>query len=387
MPVRPVTPMLSARTPAYPAIVVYIVYREYVHQNPGITTLNPEDPRYLRYMEKRLRELYPQRGYAGMMRDAVAEARQNRQLWQQYERELWQYERHMVAFWGTSSALSTSSQCTSGWVDPTAGADASWTDQSEHPVPPDDHLPTVQMEIDSLRLVGSEVDDIRYYESLASGSYTPPGGGGGGGNEPIHMYGLGPDATIDDYIRAAGKGRTPHGGEVGVQVNPVLIGVIAIGVFGTTGGYKIFRATQAGKRAVQQSQLHYSHQSPEDTQHDAFRHIYLSVLLRRYIGAGAAKAITDNHENQGTNTPAAKVMDFHNNDIGRVYRYNSFRGHWLWDRWDEGVWAQKVRNYVNAESTNGEYIPEWDVTPAPTLSEAWAREACVPKERYIFFKR
>lgn len=38
-------------------------------------------------MEKRLRELYPQRGYAGMMREAVAEMRQYRRAWREYENE------------------------------------------------------------------------------------------------------------------------------------------------------------------------------------------------------------------------------------------------------------------------------------------------------------
>src|SRR3712207_6208650 len=65
----------ATRTPAYPAIAVYIVYREYVSQNPGLRYLDSDDPRYQRYMEKRLRELYPERGYAGMMKDAVAEFR------------------------------------------------------------------------------------------------------------------------------------------------------------------------------------------------------------------------------------------------------------------------------------------------------------------------
>lgn len=79
-------------------------------------------------------------------------------------------------------------------------------------------------------------------------------------------------------------------------------------------------------------------------------------------------------------------MDLHNNDIGRSHRYNSFRGHWFWDRWDTSEWAIRVRDYINNESTNGEYIVEWYWAPL-TTEQAQEREACVPDERYIFFSR
>ena len=91
-PPPPARPALESRAPRYPALAVYIVYREYLHRNPGLTTLSPDDRAYQNYMEKRLRELYPQRGYAGMMRDAVQEAGRNRAAWLQYERELREYD-------------------------------------------------------------------------------------------------------------------------------------------------------------------------------------------------------------------------------------------------------------------------------------------------------
>lgn len=381
MPVRPAVPVLSAQAPTYPASVMYIVYREYVHRNPGISALDPEDRRFNHYMERRLRELYPNRGYAGMMRDAVAEARHNRQLWQQYERDLREYERTMAAFGGgTVSGLAMVAQCTGGWVDPSAGADPSWAGQDEHPIPPDEQLPTVQMEIDTLQLAGVEVDKIWYYESLATGTYAP--GSGSGGVPPIHIEESGPGGTTDDLIRAAGEGRTPYSGEMSAQVNPVIIVSAALGM---VGGYKYFRVLQAADRAVQRSGQYYPSQAEANTQRDAFRHIFLSMMLRRYVGDYFATVITDRHENENPNIPPGTVMDLHNNDIGRSHRYSSFRGHWLWDRWDHGEWGVKVRNFVNAASTNGAYIPEWAVAPPPTLAEAWAREACVPDERYIYF--
>lgn len=274
VPVRPIAPVLEAKAPGYPPLAIYIVYREYVHQNPGLTTLSDDDPRYQQYMEKRLRELYPARGYAGMMRDAVAEARRNRLLVRQYERDVREYDRRMRALsTASTNSSSATSTCEASYADSNAGADSSWSGQEEFAVPPDEQLPTIQMEIDTLQLEGPEVDAIHYYEALATGTYAP--GGGPGGGDTINMTGVEDGST-------------------------------------------------------------------------------------------------------------ARVMDLHNNDIGRSVRYHAFRGHWLWDRWDWQEWAAKVRNYID-NPANAEYIPEWSVEPRPTVDQAWDREACVSDAKYIYF--
>lgn len=378
------TPALQTRAPQYPAIAVYIVYREWVNRHPGLTTLSLDDPRYQRYVEKRLRELYPHRGYAGMMRDAVAEARRNEAAWQQYEREMREYQGQA----GSYSALSdyaVTSTCTTGYVDPTAGQDASWSGQEEFTVPPDSQLPTIQMEVDSLGLVGAQVDDIYYYESLANGTYAGGGDGGGGGGcmdcgLPI-MYSA--DGSADDLIRAAAAGRTATGGEIGVQ--SLTAGAITVGV-GLI-GWKAYRAATAHELARAKSTAFFA-LAEGDTKRDAHRHIYWSMMLRRWIGAIGAKTVTDWHENNTNSFGPPRVMDFHNNAIGRTHRYNSFRGHWLWDRWDTSEWAVRVRDYVNNESMNAEFISEWFKPPVPiTTDQAWARKACVPDEKYILFSR
>lgn len=376
----PLQPVLQTRTPTYPAIAVYIVYREWVNRNPGLTTLSLDDPRYQHYVEKRLRELYPDRGYSGMMRDAVAEMRQNRAVWQRYERELREYERLMSSYHALSG-YSAASTCGTTYVDPYAGQDASWEGQEEFTVPPDERLPTIQMEVDSLMLVGPQVDDIYYYESIATGTYSG-GGGGGGPQEPIHMTGV--DESRDDLIRAAALGYTPSSGEVAVQ--SLTAGALTVGL-GLV-GWKAYRAATAHNLAREKSEAFYPNVHPSDTQRDAHRHIYWSMMLRRWIGKFLAKSVTDWYEDDTNSVGPARVMDLHNNDIGRTHRYNSFRGHWSWDRWDTSEWAVRVRDYINNESTNAEYIPEWfEASPPITTEQAWAREACVPGEKYIFFSR
>lgn len=167
-----------------------------------------------------------------------------------------------------------------------------------------------------------------------------------------------------------------------IQVDPVLIGAISLGV---VGAWKGFRVQQATDRAIAKLDAYYPTLAYADTKRDAHRHIYLSMMLRRYVGSTAAKIITDRHENSSSGP--TRVMDLHNNDIGRSHRYNSFRGHWLWDRWDHNEWAAKVRNYVDNESTNGEFITEWELDESISTEAAWARRACVPVAIYIFFKR
>ena len=380
MPIRPVTPALQSRAPVYPAVAVYIVYREWVNRNPGLVTLNLDDPYYQSYVEKRLRELYPERGYSGMMRDAVAEARQQRAAWQQYEREMREYERQMRAY-SAFSGYSIASTCTTGDVDPYSGQDDSWTGQEEFAVAPDEQLPTIQMEIDSLRLVGAQVDDIYYYESIATGTYVGGGGGGGGGGgEQIYTTGSG--ETRDDLIRAAAMGYTPSSGEIGTQ--SLTAGALVVGV-GLV-GWKAYRAWTADELAKAKSTALFPGLAEGDTKRDAHRHIYWSMLLRRWVGKFVAKSVTDWWEDHTNSTGAARVMDLHNNDIGRTHRYNSFRGHWLWDRWDTSEWAVRVRDYINNETANAELILEWfDV--AITTEQAWAREACVPDEKYIYFSQ
>jgi hypothetical protein len=91
----------------------------------------------------------------------------------------------------------------------------------------------------------------------------------------------------------------------------------------------------------------------------------------------------DRHEQNNPNPPKGRVMDFHNNDIGREVKYEYFRDHWFWDRWDWREWARRVRDYVN-DTGNAEFIQEWK-TGNPSESEAWARQQYVPKWKYIYF--
>lgn len=177
---RPAPPRLTVRTPQYPASVLYILYREYLHKNPGLTTLGPEDPRYQQYLERRLRQLYPGRGYAGMVKDAVAERTRQMEVWKEYERKVGEWENTvgvMACTEGMFRDPETGEACQpvgpapAPDPEPDPTTDPSWEGNEEFQVPPDEMIPTLQMEIDSLQMSPPEVEHLYYQESLADGSF------------------------------------------------------------------------------------------------------------------------------------------------------------------------------------------------------------------------
>lgn len=386
--VRPAPPRLTVQTPQYPASVLYILYREYLHKNPGLTSLSPEDPRYQQYLERRLRQLYPGRGYAGMVKDAVAERRQQMKMWKEYERKLREWENTvgiMACTEGMITDPETGEPCQPVGPDPTPEpspdptTDPSWEGNEEFQVPPDEMIPTLQMEIDSLQMTPPEVEHLYYQESLAEGSFFTR-------RDEVIIASTGQRATLDDLIVAAGDGWTPlgrTGGKDGItiQVNQgtVNIVLVSLGVI----GWKAYRARQAADRAIARSEQYYPTLNYQGTKRDAHRHIFWHVQLRRYVGGFVANQIGEWHEAKPDNLQRDKVMDLHNNYIGHEVKYKDFRGHWLWDRWDATEWAEKVRNYIN-RSENAEYIPGWLSSP-PDESDAWIREGSVPRSKYIYY--
>ncbi|MEW5927646.1 MAG: hypothetical protein AB1941_09180 [Gemmatimonadota bacterium] len=377
----PTPPTFVTRTAVYPAAVVYILYREYLHKNPGLTTLSPEDKHYQQYLERRLRQLYPTKGYPGMMRDAVDEMRRQRLAWKAYREEYDAWIQSISPLCNDGYDPNTGEPCTTTGdgttSDPTV--DSSWDGQDEHEVPPDEMIPTLQMEIDTLQMTQPEIDQLYYQESLADGSFFFS-------REELIVTSTGQKATIDDLIRAAGDGWMPPGnggqGEVVVQVNPAIIAAVL--VTGAVIGWKAYRVKQAADRANEKSNEYFGQFAYSSTKRDAHRHIFLNVQMRRHVGSYLTKWITDNHEAEGNNPPGDLAMDYHNNDIGREVKYKNFRGHWLWDRWDWKEWAEKVRNYINTP-TNEEYIAEWKTSRPATLQEANARASLVPDWKYIYF--
>jgi hypothetical protein len=370
--------------------VIYILYREYLHKNPGLTSLSPEDPKYQRYLERRLRQLYPTKGYEGMMRDAVEELRQDRVAWAAYQRELrdWKNSVGVMACTGTSVIDPDTGESCFPPAEPDPGTssdptvDPSWDGQVEHAVPDDNVIPTLQMEIDTLQMDQTEINQLYYQESLADGSYYSRYG-------EVIVASTGARATIDDLIRAAGEGRTMPSGNATIQVNPVVIAAVVS--HSLLIGWKAWRAYVAAGRAEKKANEFYPALERDDTRRDAYRHIYWNMQMRRECNQFWAKKIGDLYELYGSNTHPGHQMDYHNNAIGYDVKYHTFRGRWWDDMWNRTAWANRVRAYVdhqvNGEFTNGEFISEWSNNAGAVSSQSaeW-REKLVPAAKYIYFK-
>jgi len=127
-----------------------------------------------------------------------------------------------------------------------------------------------------------------------------------------------------------------------------------------------------------------------DDRRDAFRHIFASVILRRYCTEWGALLVTNANEWLANNSYAAHQMDYHNNTVGRVAKYNHFRGHWFWDRWGWKTWGQRVRSYIDAPGgtsgtfANGVYFQAW-ANGAPN-SQVDSELNLVEGWKYVYFQ-
>jgi hypothetical protein len=65
---------------------------------------------------------------------------------------------------------------------------------------------------------------------------------------------------------------------------------------------------------------------------DAYKHIYWSYQLAREFGPDLAKEITDAHETIPNNTANERIMDYHNNEVGRKYATEKLSSHELKNR-------------------------------------------------------
>jgi len=76
----------------------------------------------------------------------------------------------------------------------------------------------------------------------------------------------------------------------------------------------MIKITRDAKRI---SKLEFS--QDQEFPEDAYRHIYWSYHLTQTLGPELAKEITDAHETAPGNTKNERLMDYHNNEVGRKY--------------------------------------------------------------------
>ena len=148
-----------------------------------------------------------------------------------------------------------------------------------------------------------------------------------------------------------------------------------------------YRVLQSKARAEKLAYYYYGEATNNGRPGDAFKHIYVNVLLRTYVGDWLSHAIMDIFwEWKSPNAPCDHFMDLHNNIIGRQTRYEDFTTldtqcnadmrHWL-------QWAENVQHFVQ-DSVNG-HRQSWDKETPTFIVEPAAEK--VSDTQYIYWDK
>ncbi len=146
------------------------------------------------------------------------------------------------------------------------------------------------------------------------------------------------------------------------------------------GPYALYRVLLSKQRAERQAKAYYGEDTGSGKQGDAFKHMYVNVLLRAYTSKEIAAFVMDDiWEKWHINAPCDRYMDLHNNQIGRRLRYWDF--HQNTDEWTH--WAENVHRFVQ-DSVNSSF-KDWNYETVQFKVLYDCRNT--PAEQYIFWNK
>jgi hypothetical protein len=332
---EPVSPEFVSTLPAYPAEALYLIQREYETFMDssslksrtiyyGTSCISIDSLSLYQYTEIRLLTLYPETAYEGMVNDMIEEATSASQAYNEYLENL--------SIWELSQDI-----------------DNGYPDEN-------DEINSIDDLIDVMDITSEEETYIESFDLLARDSNY---------------------ATIEDINNLIGT-NTPEGCSEKAFLGPFLYAAALTPLADT---YSVATILVCRKRALDKQIEYYD---PNDIKGDAFRHVYVNMLLRRYLTEVAAWFIMDVFwENYSQNAPRDKYMDLHNNYVGRHSKYALFRGDWANDMYDWGLWGQRVRGYIFNASSNGSLKTWTTSTPTSTIK---SEESNTSKSRYIYYQ-
>ena len=152
---------------------------------------------------------------------------------------------------------------------------------------------------------------------------------------------------------------------------------VSMGVASST----IYRVLQSKARAEYVARHFYHANTSYGKRGDAYKHIFVNLLLRKYTTSRIAWLIMDVYwERASVNKPCDNVMDFHNNLVGREYQYDNLLGGR--DDWRE--WAYNLRDFIDDTTHNAEFM-NWRLdTPSLIVNE---EEKKVSPNKYIYWSK
>lgn len=126
------------------------------------------------------------------------------------------------------------------------------------------------------------------------------------------------------------------------------------------GTHVFYRIMQSKARAEYVSEYYYPGQTSDGMRGDAFKHLFVNTMLKRYTTEALAWLVMDIYwENIRTNAPCDMVMDLHNNHVGRSTQYRTFRGDFWKDRYNWLGWSDNILQFVE-DTTNNATYHQWN---------------------------
>jgi len=146
--------------------------------------------------------------------------------------------------------------------------------------------------------------------------------------------------------------------------------------------YPVFPIYLSYHRAIEKMNYYYPNSKSNGCKGDAFRHVFASMHLRRYLGRLASALIMSSYEQVFPNPIKRDTyMDLHNNKLGRHKRYRKFRGHLFNDSHDWEKWAKNVKVFIDDDS-NGVDM-DWELN----VNTNYLKEAQEVNSKYYIYYR
>ncbi len=145
------------------------------------------------------------------------------------------------------------------------------------------------------------------------------------------------------------------------------------------GSYLYYRIMQSKARAYYAEKFYFPGKLNSGTRSDAYKHMLVNALLRRYTSTHLAWLVMDIYwEKTGNNAPCDNVMDLHNNTVGRTTQYSRF----VTDRYDWQRWTENVYRFVQDTAQNAVH-KDWNrETPLFFLRQD---EQTSPDNNYLYW--
>ncbi|MBR6776016.1 MAG: hypothetical protein IKM23_09975 [Bacteroidales bacterium] len=310
-------PIITSNLPVFPLEVLYVVCKEYESVVDSTSSKSIYKNRHIltysknEYAESRLIDLYPNKAYVGIVEDSQ----------DFYDSVMNVYNSYPYLEGSTGYGIN--------------GA-----------ILPDEESEYISDE-NEVNLLEMTVNETIRFEAM---------------NSLARMSGF---ATLDDISKASGNTMILQQD----KFDWVFFGMVAVIV----GSYVYNRAKICKDRALEKTDEYYKN---DVVKADVFRHIFVNVLLRNDISKTMAYFIMDVcYETLNPNPPCHLYMDWHNNYVGRVKKYSTFKAGNGWEKW-----GQNVRNYVN-NTNNGVYKSWTKDTVKKTVKK---EEKNVDDNKYIY---